>query len=189
MLARPSVQRIQLRLNLALSYIMPIRIQIISLNPQSDDVQNLIRNISNQGLTPEIFNAVDGRTNFPSLQENETLDQAQSLKRRFIPLTKTEVACYLSHLRAIRQAYNDGVERFCLLEDDISIEANFSTVLKELLELPEEYELIRLMGLKRHPYKVVKTLQDGTQFTCPVKGLCGGQGYIVSRAGGTKGHQ
>lgn len=158
-------------------------ISIISLDPSKPDVQTLLADLNSQGVQATIADAVDGRRQFPVLMEGETLDSDKSIGRRFISLTDTEVACYLSHLRAIRKAYEDGVEKLCLLEDDISLEDNFAGVLKEVFNLPEEFEFVRLMGLKRHRYKRLQSLDNSTYLVRPIKGFCGAQGYVINRAG------
>lgn len=159
------------------------KIQIISLAPDSETSIRLLNDLKSQGLEATFFPAIDGRKKMPELEHDEYLDQAQSLDKRFIPLTDTEVACYLSHFRAIKQAYEDNVGALCLLEEDIHIEENFGEVLNQVLGLDEKFEFVRLMGLKRHKYKILKQLDETTALVRPVKGLCGAQGYVINKKG------
>ena len=158
-------------------------IQIISLNPESSDCRRLLAELASQSLTAEIFPAIDGRQGTPELIADEEFDVQATLKYRLAALTGSEVGCYLSHLRAVRNAYEGGVEHLCLLEDDVRLEPNFSKVLKAAVALPEEVEFIRLMGLKIHRRKLLQDLIPEYNLTRPVKGLCGTQGYVINRAG------
>jgi glycosyl transferase family 25 len=159
------------------------KIQVITLDQHAESVRELIGNLPTLSVGAEVFNAIDGRKALPSLQDDEILDQTLAIKERFIPLTNTEVACYLSHLRAIKQAYRDGVEKLCLLEDDVAVEDNFAACLNKIFALPDEYQFVRLMGLKRHKYKVLEPIDPQTSLVRPVKGLCGAQGYVINRQG------
>jgi glycosyl transferase family 25 len=94
------------------------------------------------------------------------------------------VGCYLAHLRALRQAYDEGLERVCLFEDDVELEPDFAQVLCELEQLPDGVEMVRLMGLKIRKRKVIKTLSDGRhQLVRPERGALGAQGYLINRIG------
>ncbi|MFA7553092.1 MAG: glycosyltransferase family 25 protein [Spongiibacteraceae bacterium] len=158
-------------------------IQIISLNPASADCRRLLNELNQQGLTTEIFSAVDGRHATPAFVGDEVLDLKATLKYRRSALTSSEIGCYLSHLRAIRNAYENGIEKLCLLEDDVRLEPHFAEVLAAAFELPNTIEFIRLMGLKVHRRKLLQPVNDNYALTRPLKGLCGTQGYIINRCG------
>ena len=153
------------------------------MDPDSARVQELSNLLVDQNLTYEIVLGADGRKEFPPLEEGESIDQIKSLKTRLIELTKSEVGCYLSHFRTIKKAYNAGLEHVCILEDDVLIEPDFKEVLCLLETASDEFEHIRLMGLKRHKRKNVCRVGENHQLTRPVKGLCGTQGYILNRRG------
>ena len=159
------------------------KVTVITLDPTSKRVMSLGDSIVQQSISVQFFDAIDGRQSYPQVSNDEILDQNQSILRRFTPLTSGEVGCYLSHFRAIKQAYENGQDRLCLLEDDISINDNFTFILEQIFELPEEFEFVRLMGLKRHKYKVIKSLEGNVNLVRPIKGLCGTQGYTINRRG------
>lgn len=143
----------------------------------------LFEELSMMGLAAETFDAVDGRSDFPELQADERIDQKKSLKWQQIQLTSAEVGCYLSHLRIIKEAHSAGLQHICILEDDILPEPFLADALKAIQALRSEHELIRLMGLKIHPRKVIQPLGDLAHLTRPAKGVCGAQGYVVNRSG------
>jgi len=162
---------------------MKTSIAIITLNPASEDVQELVSLLASQGLTGTLVEGVDGRNEFPTLIDGERIDQNRSLKRQLVELTKSEVGCYLSHFRTIKNAYDRGLGRICILEDDVLIEPGFKEVLASIEKLPDEFEHVRLMGLKLHRRKNVCEIGENHMLTRPVKGLCGAQGYVLNRSG------
>lgn len=162
---------------------VPCPVRVITLNSESSHCRALVDALTAQQVNHELVAGVDGRHEMPALSADETLDQARSLGRRQVLLTSSEVGCYLSHLRAIRTAYEAGLERLCMLEDDVELEPSFAEVLTALASLGTDVELVRLMGLKIHKRKLVAPLATEHMLTRPVKGLCGTQGYVINRAG------
>lgn len=157
-------------------------VRVITLDNQIPTVINLLESLKAQGVNATFFAAVDGRHGSPELHDGEFLDQQKSIDTRMVALTGGEIGCYLSHLRAIQQAWNEGLTHLCLLEDDTEIEPDFADVLEKLFALPDDYEFVRLMGLKLHKRKVVMDL-NRHRLVRPIKGLCGTQGYVVNRRG------
>jgi glycosyl transferase, family 25 len=160
-----------------------MQIYIISLEPNSPEVAELLKALKSQSLTAEIRLGVDGRQGMPELEDGESLDQALSLKMRLVELSSGEIGCYLSHLRTIKHAYQADFSRICILEDDVELEEDFSQILAKLETLPDTVELVRLMGLKTHKRKTLCSLGDRHVLARPVKGLCGTQGYVLNRIG------
>lgn len=117
------------------------------------------------------------------MEGGERIDQVRSLKMYQVELTKSEIGCYLSHFRTIKNAYKKGLETICILEDDVLIEPNFGEILRALETLPDKYEHIRLMGLKIHKRKNVCNIYKQHNLTRPVKGPCGAQAYVLNRSG------
>lgn len=162
---------------------MNCHIKIITLDKQSDHSQWLIKQIENQGLTGSFSDAVDGRQAYPELLDGETINHDKSMRYRGSQLTTSEVGCYLSHYRCVYWAYHHGIDKLCVLEDDVKFEDSFSSTVEEIYQLPEKYEFVRLMGLKNSKRKVIKTLASGIQLTRLVKGNLGAQGYVINRSG------
>ncbi|BFM05925.1 glycosyltransferase family 25 protein [Halioxenophilus aromaticivorans] len=154
---------------------------IITLNRQVETAGNLFRDIQQQGLPCQWFAGVDGRQEKPALQGREFYNLDRALTRHRQELTVSEIGCYLSHYRAVQQAYEQGYEFACILEDDVVIEDNFATVVRELMA--EDLELVRLMALKLRRRKVVKTLASGCLLTRPERGVLGTQAYLFNRRG------
>lgn len=157
---------------------------IISLNPASDMATTLSTALTAQGVAHEFFPAVDGRQGMPALQGREHLDLPRTLRRHKRNLTSSEVGCYLAHYRAINKAFEQGLEHICILEDDVALEPDFARVLAELPGLPEDCEMVRLMGLRIRQRKLVSAIAGGTHnLVRPRRGWLGTQGYVLNRRG------
>jgi len=157
---------------------------IITLKPDSENVQSLTKALENQGLQAQLFEAVDGRTTMPPLQPGEKLAKHRTRLRHLCDLTPPEVGCYLSHLRLIRKAWNDGLESICILEDDVKLEPDFARIMDEVAQLPEKVEMVRLMALKIRKRKITQPLGGGTHnLVRPERGWLGTQAYYLNRNG------
>ncbi|WP_159267576.1 glycosyltransferase family 25 protein [Zhongshania aliphaticivorans] len=163
-----------------------LSIAVISLAPEAPEVRRLLFTLAELGFDATIFPAVDGRKAMPVLEDGESVDHRKALLRRRATLYTGEIACFLSHSRAIKQAYARGDERLLILEDDVEILAGFADVVHAVTALPAEAELVRLMGLKRRRRKVIATLASKWSLVRPLRGWCGTQGYIINRAGMAK---
>lgn len=160
---------------------------IITLDPDKPAVRKLLAELAAQGVSAETIAGVDGRAGVPALQPGERLAPQITRWRHLCELSGSEVGCYLAHLRALQRAVDEGRERICLLEDDIELEPDFARLLAELERLPDDVEMIRLMGLKVRRRKVVRTLADGVhRLVRPERGCLGTQGYLINRAGMNK---
>ncbi|MCZ6887345.1 MAG: glycosyltransferase family 25 protein [Gammaproteobacteria bacterium] len=160
-----------------------LEVRIITLDPRSTRCRNLVARLSSQSIPVELFEGVDGRSGMPVFVGREALDQSRARAAQQVELTSSEIGCYLSHLRVITAAFERGVDKLCVLEDDVDLEPSCCAVLRELAKQPDGMEFVRLMGLKIHKRKTLGRLVEGHMLTRPVKGLCGAQGYVINRPG------
>lgn len=89
-------------------------------------------------------------------------------------MTGTEVACTLSHLKAMRYALTKGMKRVCILEDDGILKDNFLSQLQYAFQLPVEYEFLSLYNNK------VKDTTQRTLKRSRYKQWSGALGYVVT---------
>lgn len=163
---------------------MSIPCFVITLNPQSEQTQSLLENLKNAGFPAQLYAGVNGRDEMPATQGEEVLSQTQSLWRHQCTMTSSEVGAYLSHYRLVKHAYDTGLQKVCIFEDDVELEPAFSKVMTEVVNLPDEYEMIRLMGLKIRKRKVVLKFSEGVhELVRPERGILGAQGYVINRIG------
>lgn len=108
-----------------------------------------------------------------------------------------EISCLISHIKAVKQGYDDGYECFCVVEDDMIIKLlNFERIFKHLKEAEEKhgkpYDVLQLFT-NSHPFivsmynnniEVPGVYQEYIQFrdnNLPSAGY-----YMVSRTGAKK---
>lgn len=164
---------------------MSVPCWIISLDPSSPLPTALTSELSAQGVAFSFVPAVDGRQGTPPLVGREVLDTRKALIRHGRVLRNAEIGCYLSHYRALQRAWDEGLERVCLLEDDVGLEAGFAQVLAGIATLPDDVEMVRLMALRIRKRKVVCDVPGSAahQLVRPERGWCGTQGYVINRRG------
>ncbi|WP_022954975.1 glycosyltransferase family 25 protein [Perlucidibaca piscinae] len=158
---------------------------IISMNPEAPLAAALARELADAGITHQFVPAVDGRQGMPALQGAEHFDNRTAWLRHQKLLTPRQVGCYLAHYRTIARAWNEGLERVCILEDDVSIEPAFRETLDALSSLPSDIEMVRLMALRIRRRKAVMPLPGMNEHLLvrPERGWCGCQAYVINRAG------
>jgi GR25 family glycosyltransferase involved in LPS biosynthesis len=76
--------------------------------------------------------------------------------------TPEEIACILSHLKAIQQGYDDGDAYFCVLEDDLScINIDFNKILNYITEVQNKNkEVIDILQLYTSSHPIVIQLYN-----------------------------
>lgn len=156
---------------------------IISLNPKKAEAVELKHLLKCKKVEAEIIPAVDGRKAMPALTQDEAIDQNKALINRKAPLTSSEIGCYLSHLRAIKKAYQEGLNHIAIFEDDVIAEENLAELLDAIETLDDDAHLVRLMSLKRRERKELKQLTPEYKLTRPLRGALGTQGYVLNREG------
>lgn len=77
--------------------------------------------------------------------------------------TPCEIACILSHLKAIQRGYDDGDPYFCVLEDDIEfVNIDFKKMLKYVEEAQNKNnEVVEILQLYTSSHPVVIQLYNG----------------------------
>lgn len=162
---------------------MPIPAWIISLDSEQENAKKLAADLREQGFEVRFFPAVDGRKGLPALNPGESISAWRSLVYRGAELTPSEVGCYLSHYRLIKQAYDEGQSHVLIFEDDVALEGDISTLVDHIAELPGHHHLVRLMALKIRKRSELTDLGEGYHLTRPLRGALGAQGYVVNREG------
>lgn len=154
---------------------------VISLNPDAPNFARLMNSLQAQGIQAGHFPAVDGRCACPALEGKERISERMSMLRSRRLLTPTEVGCYLSHLRAVKKAYDRGFDYVCVLEEDVVIEPEFGHTIRALSS--ENLDIVRLMAKKLRRRKPLRDIIYGVMLTRPERGTQGSQAYMMSRTG------
>jgi GR25 family glycosyltransferase involved in LPS biosynthesis len=96
--------------------------------------------------------------------------------------TPCEIACILSHLKAIARGYADGDPYFCVLEDDIEfLNIDFKKMLKYVEEAQNKNnEVVEILQLYTSSHPVVIQLYNG-HFLKDGSGSGGSGGDIIAK--------
>ncbi|HLB34656.1 MAG: hypothetical protein A3F67_02805 [Verrucomicrobia bacterium RIFCSPHIGHO2_12_FULL_41_10] len=92
-----------------------------------------------------------------------------------------EVACYLSHIKAMNTFLETQEEYGLICEDDVFLKPDFELLLEEAIKASSSWNILRLTGL--HPGKplVVKKLTDAYELTVQMGRLKGAGAYLIDR--------
>ena len=114
-----------------------IPILYINLNRVTDRRDKIETIMNDNKLNYERINAIDG-----------TLFKKNELKQKynFRKLTTNEVACTLSHIKAIQYAYDNSLDNVLIMEDDCSFEyLEFKDkTLRQLMSINNDWDIIQL---------------------------------------------
>ncbi|MEO5717978.1 MAG: glycosyltransferase family 25 protein [Chthoniobacterales bacterium] len=96
-------------------------------------------------------------------------------------LNRRELACYLSHLKALRSFLDTGESHAVIGEDDIVLRADFDAVLEATMRHKNLWNIVRLSGLSAgHPLRIVRL--NGAYSLCVNLGRLKGAGaYLIDR--------
>ncbi len=96
-------------------------------------------------------------------------------------INRRELACYLSHLKAIQTFLETDESHGLIAEDDITLRADFDLVVEAALARSRFWNILRLTGLSQgHPVKVLPLYGD--YWLCINRGRLKGAGaYIIDR--------
>ena len=133
------------------------------------------------GLAYERIEAVDGR-------ELDAVEPVRGfspeLNRRSYPrlLSRGEIACYLSHLQALRRLVETGAPAAVILEDDVVLGPDFCEALAAAARSATPWDVVKLGSISRKPVRAAEPL--GRYRVCryhkvPISGFA----HLVSRAG------
>jgi len=114
-----------------------IPILYINLNRATERRNKIEEILNNSHLSYERIEAVDG-----TLFEKNEIKQ----KYNFRKLSTNEVACALSHIKAIQYAYDNSLDNVLILEDDCSFEyLEFKDkTLRQLMSINNDWDIIQL---------------------------------------------
>lgn len=111
---------------------------VINLKDSTNRLSEISNKLKHFGLEYKRIDAVDGRrsasTDFPEYNSKRSVD------RHGRELTGGEVACYLSHVRALLEFIDSDARQVLILEDDASFVTDFGAQVTELSTALENYK-------------------------------------------------
>lgn len=106
----------------------------------------------------------------------------EKFRRRHGRLTNIfEVACYLSHIKAMRAFLDSGESHAMICEDDLHPLPGLAVVVESLLKRRESWNMVRLAGLKLGKPLRIAPLGEGYSLSIPFHRFKGTGAYLIDR--------
>jgi GR25 family glycosyltransferase involved in LPS biosynthesis len=158
------------------------KIYIINLERAVVRKNFMLRQLKKYNIDNYVFiNALDG------LKEGEDWLQKQVDRENLVrPLTNTEIACVISHKMALEQFLQDKHEYAVVLEDDVLLPAEFTTIVENAISKMQENEVVLLSASlhTKQQFKVVNSLTQNVKLIKaiqPIEQVYFAAAYIMPR--------
>ena len=121
-----------------------LRTYVINLDRSPDRLTYMDDQLRELGIGYERFPAVDRDRIDASVPEFDASGYARCHGRRF---HSGEVACYLSHVGALRAFLRTDAKYALILEDDARLSPDLMTIIEAAMARPDEWDLLRLSSV------------------------------------------
>jgi glycosyl transferase family 25 len=108
-------------------------------------------------------------------------DEEKFRRRRGRKTNIFEVACYLSHVKALHAFLDSGESHALICEDDLYPRPGLVTVLQRLTSPAERWDMVRLSGLKLGKPVRIAGLCERYSLAVPLHRFKGTGAYLVNR--------
>ena len=136
---------------------------LINLEKAKERLESCKNEFQKIGLAPFIVKAIDGENFSPSEKEVSKFSYMLKHGKR---INIREVACYSSHLKALKLFLETQEEYALICEDDIEFDIQFLNVLEKSIRTPIKFDILRLSGSenknkeKGNPIKLYKIYEE-----------------------------
>lgn len=156
---------------------------VINLKHSADRRALMQERLSPLGVEFSFFDAVNGRD-----LDIETLPAYDKWRRRMLfghDLTKGEIGCLLSHLGIYREILKRNLEQAIVFEDDVVLSPDFANVVRELLNMPVKWDLVRFLDSNKlfEKSRAVGPVFGRFELIRPAIVVGGGHAYLITREG------
>ncbi len=158
-----------------------IPIFLINLDESTGRLERVSARLNKLGLSFERVPALNG--GMLSRIEKQRLNPA----RPWILLSDSELACYASHLKAIRLVAERELQRAIILEDDAIFDEDFSIWASCDFPLPDDLDILKLEGFGASGTTKIPVLKySGKIVQFSYKPTWGAAAYLITLAGARK---
>lgn len=159
---------------------------VINLDRSPDRLDRIARNLDGAGLGFERVVAVDGRDLNLNAPQLDPTDMAYWARYHHRVMRVNEVACYMSHIKALRQFLATDFDAALILEDDAVVADDITEVIAGLGRHANAWDLVKLYA--SHPgTQVFREQLTGKHKLISYLTQTGrSAGYIVSREAAEK---
>ena len=151
-----------------------LQVLVISLKESDQRRARVEAELRDTGLRWRFLDAVDGSAlHLPSV----SFDALRVKRLLGFELTPKEVGCYLSHLNAWRACIHQQCPTL-IFEDDFVVKPHLTSVLKELVEIKERWQIVRLQALCESSSQLISQ-HDGWQLVSNSSDPLGATAYLI----------
>ena len=117
---------------------------VINLEQSTDRRAAMGARLDQLHINYSFFKAVNGH----ALNIDTLPAYAKTCRRLFFgrDLTKGEIGCLLSHKAVYQHIVDNNIERAIILEDDVFIEPSFPQIIREIIQSPVKWDVIRFLA-------------------------------------------
>jgi glycosyl transferase family 25 len=154
--------------------------QIINLERSTERLEKTATTLSDLGIKWERCIAIDGWNNNNSL---ETLIDTQAFhKQHGKQALPGEVGCYASHLKALKHFVNSDFDFSLIMEDDIELGSDLPTIIQELIQSCDKWDLVKLSGIHNGtPLKIKNLKTKKYSISIMLTSYTGASCYMVNK--------
>jgi len=161
-------------------------IVVISLPGSSDRQDAIAAQLERHGLPFSWLDGVNGRaldeTTASQLYNGERAENEGGRQ-----LSRGEIGCALSHLKAYQKMQDESLELLLVFEDDAALSEDFATALAQVCAAVDwrENDLVLLSHIQKYTEWGARRLTPALRLVRPVAAY-NGNGYLITRAGARK---
>lgn len=161
-----------------------MKVLVINLRRSLQRRERMIEQLNRLRLDWELVEAIDAQSLTDQQLASHCAPLSIEMRQRY--LTRGAIGCALSHLKALQIILMRGYERACILEDDLLLPEDFSSILKEMETLVAQSEVILLywLSFEKQTFDRQTALQLKCGHTlassCNADRLLSAVGYVVS---------
>lgn len=150
---------------------------VINLDRSPERLASFMARAAQVGISVERLAAIDAKT-----MDEAGLNEIKVAQSIFDPLSRGEIACFLSHRAAWRRLVDSGVDRMAIFEDDAVLAADIGVLLDQLSG--PGWDIVRLETTRARTALGPPEPVPGTAYElCRHLSWHGGTaGYVITRA-------
>lgn len=157
---------------------MNIKCYLINLDKASERLEYVMRSFGEISFTIERVSGVLGTGLELPIAEYSKLGYAAAHGKR---TNTSEIGCYLSHIKALKQFMGTDNDYAIILEDDVELRGDLELIIKQLTGCSLDWDIVRLAGRRKTQSLPVRQLFLDTQLHVDFSRQTGAGAYLVNR--------
>ena len=157
---------------------MKLKCYIINLDRSPDRWESTSQKFRELGFDVERIPAIDGKTlQFP----HPDFSPWHYFFYYGRPMIPNKVACYFSHIKALKLFLETDEEHVLICEDDITPKPEVVDVINDAMQYADQWDMLRLCAIKPTQGTVFASLPNGYRLQSDLKTASGNGAKIVNR--------